>query len=86
MVKAGKEALAEGVWTCSAGNMAQGVAWSARYLDVPCTVVMPVSAPATKIAAIERYGGKIVSVSIDEWMHIFRTRHREGMTGVHSSL
>ena len=40
------------------------------------------AAPATKIAAIERYGGKIVSVSIDEWMHIFRTRHREGMTGV----
>jgi threonine dehydratase len=82
MVKAGREALAEGVWTCSAGNMAQGVAWSARYLGVPCTVVMPETAPASKIAAIERYGGNIVSVSIDDWMHIFRTRHREGMTGV----
>jgi threonine dehydratase len=82
MVKAGREALAEGVWTTSAGNMAQGVAWSARQLGVPCTVVMPVTAPENKIAAIKRYGGEIVTVSVDEWMHVFRTRHRDGMTGV----
>jgi threonine dehydratase len=82
MAKAGREALAGGVWTASAGNMAQGVAWSARQLGVPCTVVMPVTAPETKIAAIQRYGGAIVSVPVDEWMNIFRTRHFEGMTGV----
>ena len=35
------EALAGGVWTASAGNMAQGVAWSARKLGVPCTVIVP---------------------------------------------
>jgi threonine dehydratase len=82
MAKAGRDALKEGVWTASAGNMAQGVAWAARHLGVPCTVVLPVTAPATKIAAIERYGGKIVKVPVDEWMNIFRTRHRDGMTGV----
>ena len=82
MVKAGRAALAEGVWTTSAGNMAQGVAWAARELGVPCTVVMPVTAPETKIAAIKRYGGEIISVPVDEWMHVFRTRHRDGMTGV----
>ena len=42
MKKAGRERLAEGVWTSSAGNMAQGVAWSARYLSgVPATVYCP---------------------------------------------
>jgi threonine dehydratase len=82
MAKLGSEALNEGVWTASAGNMAQGVAWAARYLGVPCTVVLPVSAPATKIAAIERYGGKVVKVPFDVWANIFKVRHYEGMTGV----
>ena len=35
------EALARGVWTASAGNMAQGVAWEARRRGIPCTVVVP---------------------------------------------
>ena len=54
------EALADGVYTASAGNMAQGVAWGARELGVPCTVVMPDSAPRTKIDAVARLGAKIV--------------------------
>ena len=44
-------------WTASAGNMAQGVAWWARELGVRCTVVLPDTAPETKIAAIRRLGG-----------------------------
>src|SRR5829696_474428 len=63
-------AFKDGVWTASAGNMAQGVAWAARQLGVPCTVVLPVTAPETKISAIERYGGKIVKVPFDDWMKI----------------
>src|ERR1041384_88755 len=51
---AGPERLAAGVYTASAGNMAQGVAWSARQLGIPAAVVVPEHAPATKIAAIER--------------------------------
>ena len=46
-----KSALADGVYTASAGNMAQGVAWGARELGIPCAVVMPDSAPGTKPAA-----------------------------------
>ena len=38
--------LAQGVLTASAGNMAQGVAWRARALGIPCTVVAPDTAPA----------------------------------------
>src|SRR6478672_4386005 len=48
--------LKRGVLTASAGNMAQGVAWRARELGVPCTVVAPESAPAVKLLAIERLG------------------------------
>src|ERR1700734_3245997 len=46
------ERLQQGVWTASAGNMAQGVAWCARRLGLRCTVVVPETAPQTKRAAI----------------------------------
>src|SRR5690348_18501023 len=46
------ERLHRGVYTASAGNMAQGVAWGARALDIPCTVLVPEPAPATQLAAI----------------------------------
>src|SRR3972149_1425274 len=52
-----KEQLARGVLTASAGNMAQGVAWRARELGIPCTVVAPDTAPETKVKAIERLRG-----------------------------
>ncbi len=82
MAKAGHAALAEGVWTGSAGNMAQAVAWAARALGVPCTVYVPETAPRTKIANVGRYGGTVVELPVDEWVDIFRTRHREGASGV----
>ena len=51
MLRAGPERLARGVYTASAGNMAQGVAWSARHFGVPCSVVVPDNAPRTKGSA-----------------------------------
>ena len=59
--------LQAGVVTASAGNMGQGVAWAARELGVACTVVVPDSAPETKLAAIERLGGRIVKVPYERW-------------------
>ena len=56
-----------GVVTASAGNMGQGVAWAARELGVPCTVVVPEAAPETKLAAIARLGGRIVKVPHERW-------------------
>jgi len=79
---AGKERLKEGVWTASAGNMAQGVAWCARSIGVKCTVVVADTAPETKLAAIERLGGTIVKAPFDEWYDIFNTRAYPGMEGV----
>ncbi len=82
MAKAGATALADGVWTGSAGNMAQAVAWSARALGVPATVYVPNTAPRTKIEAVQRYGGRVVELSVEDWFAIFRTRRRDDATGI----
>lgn len=73
--------LAEGVWTASAGNMAQGVAWNARRLGIPCSVVVPETAPRAKLDAIERLGGQVVPTSVARWFDVFRSRTFPGMTG-----
>lgn len=66
--------LAEGVYTASAGNMAQGLAWAARRHGVRCTAVVPDHAPRTKLAAIERLGGRVDKVPFDAWWRILETR------------
>src|SRR5437773_5923819 len=71
MQLAGREQLAKGVWSASAGSMAQGVAWYARKLGIPCSVVVPDTAPATKLAALERLGARVVKVSHAEWLRVF---------------
>ena len=75
------EQLAGGVYTASAGNMAQGVAWSARRLGVSCTVVVPDHAPQTKLDAIERLGARIDKVPFDTWCQIIVTHDYEGVDG-----
>lgn len=77
-----REALAQGVYTASAGNMAQGVAWNARRLGIPCTVVVPDQAPQAKLAAIERLGATIVSVPFDDWWNVIVEHHHPGVPGV----
>lgn len=76
-----KDALARGVYTASAGNMAQGVAWNARRLGVRCTVVVPEHAPQTKIAAIERLGATIVRLPFDAWWNVLVTHAHSGIEG-----
>jgi threonine dehydratase len=73
--------LRDGVYTASAGNMAQGVAWGARALGVTCTVVMPDSAPKTKVDAVTRLGARIVSLPYDEWWATLRDHGRQGIPG-----
>jgi threonine dehydratase len=68
-----------GVLTASAGNMAQGVAWVARDLGIPCTVVAPETAPATKISAIERLGGRVITVPFERWWQTFQERAYPGV-------
>ena len=73
--------LERGVVTASAGNMAQGVAWRAHELGIPCTVIAPETAPETKIRAIERLGGRVLKVSFDQWWRAFEERAYPGVEG-----
>ena len=82
MALAGDEALQEGVWTASAGNMAQGVAWNAARLGVRCSVVVPDHAPAAKLDALDRLGASIVKVPFEEWWQVIVTHRYEGQSGV----
>jgi len=77
-----QEQLRDGVWTASAGNMAQGVAWNARRLGLQCTVVVPDHAPQAKLDAIERLGSKIVKVPFDDWWQIIVTHRFKGLRGL----
>jgi threonine dehydratase len=82
MAMAPAEELARGVYTASAGNMAQGVAWNARRLGVPCTVIVPDHAPETKLAAITRLGAQIVKVPFDTWWQVLVDRGYPGIEGL----
>jgi threonine dehydratase len=72
----------DGVYTASAGNMAQGVAWSARELGVPSAVVVPDHAPATKLQAIERLGMRIVKLPFDRWWQVVEDHAYPGLDGL----
>lgn len=58
--------MRDGVWTVSAGNAAQGVAFAARRAGVGCSVMVMDTAPETKLRSIERLGATIVKASYDE--------------------
>ena len=73
---AGPDAKKRGVYTCSAGNMAQALAWQARESRIPCTVIVPDNAPETKLDAIRRFGAKIIQVSFDDvWKVVVTHRY-----------
>lgn len=74
--------LARGVLTASAGNMAQGVAWRARALGIPCTIVAPDTAPRAKLDAIERLGGRIILAPFERWWRTFQERAYPGVDAV----
>ena len=82
MAIAGADALSRGVYTASAGNMAQGVAWCARELGVRCQVVVPDHAPRAKTDAIARLGGETIKVPFVEWWQTLLDHRYPGMDGV----
>jgi threonine dehydratase len=79
MARTPPEKLARGVLTASAGNMAQGVAFCARRIGVPATIVVPDTAPTTKIRAVERMGGRVIKVPFADWWRTFETRSYPGV-------
>jgi threonine dehydratase len=63
-----------GVYTCSAGNMAQALAWHAKREGIRCAAIVPDTAPQTKLDAIQRYGAEIVQMSWDEVWQVANKR------------
>ena len=75
------EELKDGVWTVSAGNAAQGVAFAARKAGARCSVMVMDTAPDTKIRAIERLGASIVRATYDECWKTVESHGSDRMTG-----
>ncbi len=78
-----EQALDEGVFTASAGNMAQGVAWMARRLEIPCSVIVPDHAPEAKLKPLRRMGAEIVKVTFDEWWQLILSDDSDALPGVY---
>jgi threonine dehydratase len=77
---------ARGVIAASAGNHAQGVAFHARALGIPATIVMPERTPLVKVANTERYGARVVlhgSVYDEAMTEARRMMATEGQTLIH---
>jgi threonine dehydratase len=75
------EALAQGVWTVSAGNAAQGVALAARHVGARSSVMVMDTAPETKLRAIERLGAAIVKAPFDECWRTVEQHRSDRMRG-----
>ena len=60
-----EEQRKRGVWTISAGNAGQGVAYAAREAGVPCTVVAIETAPKSKLERMKALGAKLIPVPYD---------------------
>ena len=73
--------MADGVWTVSAGNAAQGVALAARNAGVKASVLVMDTAPQAKINAIGRLGATIVQASYDECWAAVESHTSSRMTG-----
>lgn len=75
------EERARGVWTISAGNAGQGVAYAARAFDIPCTVVAIETAPETKLKRMRALGANIVPVSYEEAWRAAEAHEFDGLDG-----
>ena len=70
-----------GVWTISAGNAGQGVAYAARKAAVPCTVVVIETAPASKIERMKALGARLIPVPYDVAWKALEDRSFPGAEG-----
>ena len=73
---------AAGVWTISAGNAGQGVAYAARQAGVPCTVVTIETAPETKVERMRALGARLVTASFDACWEAMERRAFPGVEGM----
>src|SRR5580765_4111274 len=70
-----------GVWTISAGNAGQGVAYAARQAGVPCTVVAIETAPESKLERMRALGAKLILVPYEVAWRTLEARAYTGAEG-----
>jgi threonine dehydratase len=71
----------KGVWTISAGNAGQGVAYAAREAGVPCTVLVIETAPETKIERMRALGATLIKAPFDACWQAMDDRAYPGIEG-----
>ncbi len=76
-----ESARSKGVWTISAGNAGQGVAYAARAAGVPCTVVVIDTAPESKKERMKALGARLVLVPFDAAWKAMEVRAYPGVEG-----
>lgn len=76
-----EEERGRGVWTISAGNAGQGVAYAARAANVPCTVVVVQTAPQSKLDRMKALGAKLFPVPYDVAWKALEERSFPGADG-----
>ena len=76
-----EEERGRGVWTISAGNAGQGVAYAARATNVPCTVVVVQTAPQSKLDRMKALGAKLFPVPYDVAWKALEERSFPGADG-----
>ena len=77
---------AAGVIAMSAGNHAQGVAYHAKRLGIPATIVMPVTTPFNKVKHTREHGARVIleGETLQEATdHTLMLREKEGLTFIH---
>jgi threonine dehydratase len=82
LLSANPSELQNGVWTASAGNMGQALAWYAKKLKVHCTVLVPDDAPDVKVQAIQNLGANIVKVPFAEYQSVQKEGSHSAMKGL----
>ena len=82
-----EEEYRRGVIAASAGNHAQGVAIAAAHYGIPCTIVMPETAPLAKVTATQSYGASVVQHGFtydDAYQHCLELHQTSGATFIHA--
>jgi threonine dehydratase len=74
--------LQRGVLTASSGNFGQGLAYAARRIGIPVTLVVPDAAAQTKVDALLELGARVIRLPFDEWWTVLTSRHCAGEEGI----
>lgn len=87
LISLSPEELEKGVVAASAGNHAQGVAYSSQMLGISCTIVMPKGAPLSKVLATRQYGAEVIlegAVFDDALAYALKLKDQLGATFIHA--